>query len=174
MSIIIRPVSSAELGSCVPALTQLLREAVDAGASLGFLPPLARDVATDYWLSLRPALLAGTRLLLAASADGGIVGSGQLSFPSAPNGRHRVRLQKLFVAQAARQRGLGALLMDALHESARERGRSLVLLSARRGDPAERFYRRLGYREIGVVPGYSIGSAGERYDNVDFYRELTV
>jgi acetyltransferase len=85
-----------------------------------------------------------------------------------------VRLQKLFVAQAARQRGLGALLMDALHESARERGRSLVLLSARRGDPAERFYRRLGYREIGVVPGYSIGSAGERYDNVDFYRELTV
>src|SRR5262245_5954025 len=167
-----RHLSSTELGGCVPALTRLLRESVDAGASLGFLSPLATNDARDYWISLRPALEAGTRLLLIASVDGRIVGSGQLVFPDAPNGRHRVELQKLFVGQAVRGRGIGTLLMTALHDASRERGRSLVLLGARRGDSAERLYRRLGYREIGVVPGYSIGPAGERYDNVKFYREL--
>lgn len=174
MSIIAHQVWSGELGGCIPALTKLLRESVDTGASLGFLPPLDADDAHNYWISLRPALQAGTRLLLVASVDGQIVGSGQLLFPLAPNGRHRVELQKLFVAQAVRGRGIGTLLMTALHDASRERGRSLVLLGARRGDSAERFYRRLGYREIGVVPGYSLGSAGERYDNVTFYRELTL
>jgi acetyltransferase len=174
MSIIAHQVWSAELSGCIPALTELLRESVDTGASLGFLPPLDADDAHNYWISLRPALQAGTRLLLVASVDGQIVGSGQLLFPHAPNGRHRVELQKLFVARAVRGRGVGTLLMTALHDASRERGRSLVLLGARRGDSAERFYRRLGYREIGVVPGYSLGPAGERYDNVTFYRELTL
>src|SRR5215510_6624946 len=113
MSIIAHQVWSAELNGCVPALAELLRESVDTGASLGFLPPLDADDAHDYWISLRPALEAGTRLLLVASVDGRIVGSGQLVFPDAPNGRHRVELQKLFVAQAVRGRGIGTLLMTA-------------------------------------------------------------
>ena len=173
MSIIARQVPPTDFDSCVPVLTQLLRESVDTGASLGFLPPLATDDARNYWISLRPALEAGTRILLVASVNGLIVGSGQLVFPHAPNGRHRVELQKLFVAQAVRGRGIGTLLMTALHDAARKRGCSLVLLGARRGDSAERFYRRLGYCEIGVVPGYSFGPAGKRYDNVNFYHQLT-
>src|SRR5262245_19259906 len=172
MSIIAHQVWSAELNGCVPALAELLRESVDTGASLGFLPPLDADDAHDYWISLRPALEAGTRLLFVASVERRIVGSGQVMFLHAPNGRHRAELQKLFVAHAERGQGIGTLLMTTLHDAARERGRSLVLLGARRGDSAERLYRRLGYREIGVVPGYSIGPAGERYDNVNFYREL--
>jgi hypothetical protein len=49
----------------------------------------------------------------------------------------------------------------------------LLLLNTRRGEPAEGFYKRLGYREVGVVPGYSIGPAGERYDTVALYQELS-
>jgi hypothetical protein len=30
----------------------------------------------------------------------------------------------------------------------------------------------LGYRDAGVIPGYSIGMAGERYDHIRLYREL--
>jgi hypothetical protein len=37
---------------------------------------------------------------------------------------------------------------------------------------AETFYKRLGYREAGVIPGWTLGPAGERYTHVTLYREL--
>ena len=33
----------------LPQLTALLQDAVDSGASVGFLPPLGPEVAEDYW-----------------------------------------------------------------------------------------------------------------------------
>ena len=172
MSIIFRLISAAALDSLLPPFVELLREAVNGGAALGFLPPLTHDESRDYWLSLSPELHAGSRLLLAAFTGGRLVGSGQLRIPPWTNGRHRVEIEKVFVAPAMRGRGVGRSLMAALHDTARQRGRSLVLLNARRGGPAEGFYKRLGYREVGVVPGFSAGPAGERYDNVSFYQEL--
>jgi GNAT superfamily N-acetyltransferase len=172
MSIIFRPISHTELDALLPPLVELLREAVNGGAGLGFLPPLTHDDSRDYWLSLRPELQAGSRLLLAAFTGGRLAGSGQLTLPPWTNGRHRAEIQKVFVAAAVRGRGVGRSLMSALHDAARQRGRSLVLLNARRGGSAESFYRRLGYKEVGVVPGFAVGAAGERYDNVSFYQEL--
>jgi acetyltransferase len=172
MPIGIRAVASTELKLLEPALSDLLVDAVANGASLGFLAPLSQEHARSYWLSLRREMLAGTRLLLVANEGDHVVGSGQLVLPSWPNARHRAELQKLFVASTMRGCGIGKLLMMALHGAARTRGRSLILLGARRGAPAEQFYRSLGYREVGVVPGFATGPAGERYDNVSFYKEL--
>ena len=62
--------------------------------------------------------------------------------------------------------------MAALHDAAREHGRSLLLLNTRKDGRAERFYKRLGYREAGVIPGWTLGPAGERYTHVTLYREL--
>jgi len=172
MSVGIRSISPLELDAHIPALVELLRDAVAGGASLGFHSPLHRDVARDYWLIVRRDLQAGTRHLLGAFDADRIIGSGQLALPIWPNAHHRAEVQKLFVADAMRGRGVGRLLVGALHDAARARGRSLILLSARRGGTAEDFYKRLGYKAIGVVPGYSVGSGGERYDNVTFYQEL--
>ena len=170
-SVKIRTVSADELPLLVPTLVQLLVETVDGGASLGFLAPVSPNEAGDYWLSLCPELRANKRLLVGAFTDDGIVGSVQLALPSFPNARHRAELQKLFVSKSLRGQGLGAALVAALHDCARQRGRSLVLLNARRG-VAERFYKPLGYQEIGVIPGYSLGSNGERIDTVSLYQEL--
>src|SRR5215203_1754242 len=172
MSVNISLVSPLELDAHLPALVDLLRATITGGSSLGFLPPLAQDAARDYWLTVRRDLQAGTRLLVAAFEDDRVVGSGQLAIPVWPNAHHRAEVQKLFVAVALRGRGVGRLLMTALHDAARERGRSLILLSTRRGGTTEDFYKALGYQEIGVVPGYSVDAAGERYDNVAFYQEL--
>ena len=141
---------------------------------MGFLPPLTATEGRDYWLSLRPELEAGSRLLLAAFADDRLVGSGQLALSSSPAARHRAELQKLFVASTLRGQGVGRLLLAALHDAARQRGRSLLLLNTRRGQPAENFYKGLGYREAGVLPGWSVGVAGERYDHVTLYQELSL
>lgn len=168
----LRRIAPADLEPVLPALTALLQDAVDGGASLGFHAPLSADDARQYWLSLRPEMYAGTRILLAASVDGCVVGSGQLALASAPNARHRAMVQKLCVLTVARGCGIGRTLMAALHDQARHHGRDLVLLSTRRGDPAERFYKQLGYRDAGIIPRYTVGPDGERYDSVTLYQEL--
>ena len=173
MSISIRPVSPRELESLLPALVELLKDTVNGGVPMGFLPPLTRDEARDYWLSLRPELQAGSRLVLAAFDAYGIVGSGQLLLSPWRNSRHRAELQKIFVATALRGRGVGRLLMTAFHAVARQHGRSLLLLNTRRGEPAEKFYKGLGYGEVGVIPGWTVGPQGERYDHVTLYQELS-
>jgi GNAT superfamily N-acetyltransferase len=168
-----RTVLPTELENLLPALLDLLRDTVNGGTPLGFLPPLTASDGRTYWRSLRPELEAGSRLLLAAFAGDRLVGTGQLSLSPSPNARHRAEMQKLFVATALRGQGVGRLLLSALHEAARRHGRSLLLLNTRRGEPAETFYKGLGYREAGVVPGWSIGMAGERYDHVTLYHELS-
>ncbi len=172
MSLSIRSLSITELVNHLPGLVDLLTDTVNGGASLGFLQPLSQAEARDYWLSLRPDLLAGSRLLLVAHADDRLVGSGQLTFPRWPNAPHRAELQKLLVTPALRGQGVGRSLMTALHDTARQRGRSLLLLNTRRGEPPESFYKGLGYKEVGVVPGYSVGPKGERYDTVALYQEF--
>jgi len=172
MEVSIRSVSHTELEALVPGLVEVLADAVNAGSALGFLAPLDAELARDYWLSLRPELKAGSRLLMVAFAEGRLVGAGQLAIPPWATARHRVELQKLFVAGTLRGRRIGTALVTALHDWAWQHGRSLVMLNTRRGSLAEGFYRTLGYREVGVVPGYSVGSAGERYDTLQLYQEL--
>jgi len=171
MGVEVRAVTAEEFPSLVPALVELFIATVEEGASLGFIPPVAPQTALKYWLTLGPELHAGSRVLIGAFRDGRIAGSGQLLLPSLPNARHRAEVQKLFVDRTLRGCGVGASLMSTLHGCARERGRSLVLLNARR-EVAERFYKPLGYREVGVIPGYSLGSQGERVDTMSLYMEL--
>lgn len=165
-------VASTELEHLLPALVVLLRESVNGGASLGFLPPLPHYEARRYWLSLGPELRGGSRLLFGAYVGDRLAGSGQLALPSWPTARHRAELNKVMVAAALRGHGIGRRLLQAIHDSAWQRGRSLLVLNARRGDPAETFYRRLGYREVGVIPGYMLGPAGKACDNISMYRSL--
>jgi GNAT superfamily N-acetyltransferase len=171
MSVEIRPVTPQESPNLVPTLVNLLIETVAGGAALGFLPPVEPADARHYWLSLTPDLWAESRLLIGAFCDGRIIGSGQLVLPSLPNARHRVELQKLFLSRAFRGHEVGQRLMVALHDAARRHGRWLVLLHARR-PVADRFYRPLGYQEVGVVPGYSLGTSGEDIDSVALYLDL--
>ena len=166
-------IAPAQVDDLLPALVELLVEAVNGGASLGFLPPPRPLECRSYWLSLRGELRAGSRLLFGAWVSDRLVGTGQLALPRWPNGRHRAEVNKVIVASALQGRGLGRALLHGLHEAARQRGRSLVLLNTRRGDRAERFYRGLGYQEAGVIPGYSLGPDGEAYDNLLLYRRLT-
>lgn len=168
----VRRVSAVELEQLLPALVDLLWDAVDAGGALGFLPPLADDEGRGYWRSLLPELERGSRILLAAFVGERMVGSVQLALSPWRSSPYRAEVHKLFVATSLKGRGIGKTLLEAVHEEARQRGRSLLILNARRGDPAERFYRRHGYREAGVIPGYSLGPAGERYDNLIMYREV--
>jgi acetyltransferase len=168
----IRRVSALELKYVITDLVDVFTDTVNGGSPLGFLPPITREVARDYWISLIPELEAGSRILLIASNDTGVVGSGQLALSHRPNSPHRAEVQRLFVARRLRGQGVGASLMHALHDVARQRNRTLILLNTRHGEPPEAFYKALGYTTVGVIPGWTIGRNGERYDHVEMYLEL--
>ena len=125
----VRRIWPSEIELLLPSLVSLLRETVNDGSPLGFIPPITPAQAREYWLSLRPELYAGSRVLLAAFAERRIIGSGQLRLPSVPNGLHRAEVQKVFVGGTRRGRGVGRILMAALHDAALQHGRRSVCCS---------------------------------------------
>ena len=171
-SIGIRAISHTGLDQALPELAILFREVVNETGTLGFLPTMADDESLNYWLSLRADLRAGTRILLAAYDGERIVGSGQLAFPSWPSAHHRAEIHKVFVAKEMRGRGVGGLIVRALQKVAKLRGRTLLLLNARNGGPGERLYLELGFKKVGVIPGYAAGLDGTRHDSGLFYQEI--
>ena len=170
----IKTLSPRELDANLPIFVELLQESVDGGGALGFHAPLAATEAIEYWRALRSEIESGSRVVLAASENGRIVGSGQLALAPWRNARHRASIEKVFVSTALRGRGIAKALINALQDAARLRGRSLLLINARQGGAAEQLYKRMGYREFGVIPGYAVGPGGERWDSVCMYRELAL
>jgi len=149
-------------------LIALLQDAVDSGASVGFLPPLSRDAVSDYWRSVFADLDAGHRRLLGAKDGSRLVGAVQLELARKPNASHRAEVQRLLVLRSVRRQGIGQRLMRQLHELARQNSRTLLVLDTREGDPSELLYRKLGYTRAGVIPDYA-RSADGALDATAFY-----
>lgn len=153
-------------------LEELLIDAVDSGASIGFLPPLRAAEAAEYWNSVMRAMEEGHRVLIAAVEDGKVQGAVQLACETRENGRHRAEAMKLFVHRRARRRGLARQLMLAAEEAARARGITLILMDTRKGGEAEGLCDSLGYVRWGEVPGYARSADGELHATVFYYRTL--
>jgi acetyltransferase len=156
----------------IEQLSDLLIDAVDSGASVGFLPPLSRAEADAYWRSVVDAMLEGSRVLLAAMEGGVLQGSVQLQLEMRANGNHRAEAMKLFVHRRARRRGLAKGLMTAVESTARKSGRTLLLMDTRKGGDAHRMCESLGYAAFGEVPGYARSADGQLHTTVFFYKQL--
>ena len=153
-------------------LVTLLQDAVASGASIGFLPPLSEEEAREYWTSVLEDMTQKKRVLLIARHCAQVVGAVQLELATKANAQHRAEVQKLFVLQHERRRGIGRLLMEAIEPIARERGRTLLVLDTRLGDHAERLYRKLGYVEVGIIPSYAQNATGTLDATIIFYKLL--
>jgi acetyltransferase len=156
----------------IDQLACLLIDAVDSGASVGFLPPLGEADAEDYWRVVIAAIHEGSRVLLVALEDDQIQGSVQLALEMRPNGNHRAEAMKLFVHRRARRRGLAKALMAEVESTARVLGRSLLIMDTRQGGEAEKMCESLGYTRFGEVPGYARSGDGRLHSTVFFYRQL--
>lgn len=170
---IIQRLNEQEATDRIASLIDLLRDAVDSGASISFMPPLLVGEAWDYWEKVIADVSTGCCLLLVVTVDGALAGSVQVALESRPNGAHRAGVQKLMVHRHFRQRGLGKALMQAAEDAVRQAGRSLIVLDTRQGDAAEMLYRKLGYTEAGIIPGYALDADGVPHSTVIFYKQLT-
>lgn len=171
-SVEIAPVTPPEATQILPDLICLLQDAVDAGASVGFLVPLASEEAGAYWRGRIEDVAAGRAVMLVARAHGRIVGSVQLAFATQQNGGHRAEVQRLIVLRSSQRQGIGAALMHAVEREARSHDRTLLLLNTRAGDAPEAFYIRLGYTPFGTVPRFALSPDGTFNTTTFMYRQL--
>ena len=149
-------------------LSDLLIDAVDSGASIGFMPPITEEQALSYWREVIAAMRAGRRLLLVAMEGDLAQGSVQIDLEPRANGNHRAEVIKLFVHRRARRRGLAKALMLEVQSTARRSGRTLLLMDTRQGGEAERMCQSLGYIRYGEVPAYARSGNG-RLDTTSFF-----
>ena len=169
----IESLTAAAVKAHRPALGALLRDAVDSGASVGFLPPIEEADAAAYWDTVAAAIGEGSRVVLAAR-DGelGLVGSAQLDLAMRANARHRAEVSKVMVHRRARRRGIGRALMLALEEHAHRLGRTTLVLDTRQGDPSEALYQALGWTFAGAIPRYARSATGALDATALYYKLL--
>jgi acetyltransferase len=168
----IEELSPTQVPGYLAGLADLLKNAVESGASIGFLPPLAPGEATEYWNEVIAALDSGYRKLLIARENGRVIGAVQLDYASRRNASHRAEVMKLMVHTSARRRGLGRALMEEAARTAARDGRTLLVLDTRSGDPSEQLYQRLGYTTAGVIPGYARSASGDLHTTVIMFKHL--
>jgi GNAT superfamily N-acetyltransferase len=156
----------------IAALSEVLIDCVEGGASVSFMLPLTRERADAFWRNVAADVAAGARALLVAEDAEGICGTVQLVLDLPENQPHRAELVKMLVHHRARRRGLGAALMRAAEAMALDCGRTLLVLDAVTGDAGERLYSRLGWTRVGVIPRYALMPDGRPCATTYFYRDL--
>ncbi|MHA6531267.1 GNAT family N-acetyltransferase [Paenibacillus sp. BAC0078] len=147
-------------------LNRLLIDVVEDGASVGFLPPLAVEDASDYWQGV-----LGPGVLLWVAFEGEtIVGTVQLHYVTKPNGAHRAEIAKLMVHPKHRRKGIAGMLMDTAEQTAAANGRTLLVLDTREGDPSNLLYQSRGFEKAGTIPEYAISHDGNKTGTVFYYK----
>lgn len=134
--------------------------------------PLAPEKAQAFWRRVAGGVAAGQRALLVAEDDAGIVGAVQLVLDQPENQPHRADLSKMLVHRRARRQGLGAALMRAAEQMARDCGKTLLVLDTVTGSDAERLYARMGWVRVGTIPDYALLSHGGLWGTTVYYKAL--
>ena len=129
--LVVEALDAAAAASAERRLAEILVACVAAGASVSFLQPLSPEAARAYWRKVAAEVAAGTRVLLAAWAEGALVGTVQLDLGTPPNQPHRADVAKLLIDPSARRQGIGRALMRRAEQLAQRVGRSLLVLDTR-------------------------------------------
>ncbi|MFE4452681.1 GNAT family N-acetyltransferase [Streptomyces sp. NPDC056796] len=166
------PVSGPELVTYADELAALMIEAVEGGASVGFLAPLDRAAAAAWWRERAAAVGEGSQQVWIARDDERVAGTIGLVRTALPNARHRAEVAKLMVRPSARGRGVGRALLAALERWASTEGLTLLVLDTETGSDAEHLYRAAGWTECGSVPGYAADPYGTPRATTFYYRTL--
>ena len=143
----------------IQGLSDVLIDCVEGGASVSFMRPMTRAKADAFWQATSASVMRGERLVFAARDEAGIVGTVQIILAQPENQPHRGDLAKMLVHRRARRRGLGAALLVAAEQGARDAGKTLLVLDTA-SDEAARLYARNGWQRCGSIPEYALWPDG--------------
>jgi ribosomal-protein-alanine N-acetyltransferase len=83
-----------------------------------------------------------------------------------------VELLLLATTPALRRRGVGAALLRAVEQRARDGGARSLHLEVREGNDAIKLYRQAGLKKVGQRRDYYRGTDGHQFDALTFRREI--
>jgi GNAT superfamily N-acetyltransferase len=155
----------------IEGLSDVLIDCVEGGASVSFMLPMTREKADAFWRSAAEGVARGERIVLAAEDANGIVGTVQVILAQPENQPHRGDVAKMLVHRRARRQGIGAALLAAAERSAREAGKTLLVLDTASGD-AERVYQREGWHRCGTIPDYALWPGGGPCATTFYFKSL--
>lgn len=168
----IRLLHSTQLKPLIPQFVSLLQDVVDNGASVGFLPPLFKAEATEYWQDVYESIQGQSKLLWGAFEAGELVGTIQLNLEPRANGIHRAEIAKVMVPTSQRRKGIAKAMMEAAEAEALRLGRTTLVLDTLEGHAAVLLYQSLGWQTAGVIPKYAIYQDGQQHGTVLMYKLL--
>ncbi|MYM27726.1 GNAT family N-acetyltransferase [Duganella sp. CY15W] len=176
-AVTVRRVSASEASThaetLASALADVLLDCVEGGASVSFMLPMPREKALEFWRGVLAGAARHERILLVAETGAGrIIGTVQLITALPDNQPHRADIAKMLVHRDARRCGVAAQLMAAVDHTAREEGKTVLVLDTVTGGDAERLYQRAGWQAVGVVPNYALMPDGAYCGTTFFYKQL--
>ncbi|MEO8193000.1 MAG: GNAT family N-acetyltransferase [Gemmatimonadales bacterium] len=172
-SVIVRRLSPGDAAACVPALAEVLIDCVEGGASVSFMKPMTVEKATRFWRTVADGVARGERaVLVAEDGEGQILGTVLLVLALPENQPHRAEVAKMLVHRRARRRGIAQRLMVAVEETAREEGKTLLVLDAVTEGDAARLYARAGWQRVGEIPNYALMPDGAFCSTTIFFKAL--
>src|SRR3712207_9101136 len=106
----VRILSPQETQAQVDALSGVLIDCVEGGASVSFMAPLTCERADAFWQGVAEGVAAGERILLVAQdrTGGEIDGTEQLVLRQPENQPPRAEVSKKLVHRKTRRNGVGA------------------------------------------------------------------
>ena len=168
----VRRLEVTEVHSQLDALAAVLHDCVAGGASVSYMAPFSQQEARSAFEGFATEAEQGRRLIVAAFADGELVGTVQVILAVPPNQPHRGEIAKLLVHRSARRRGIAELLMERAEAEARAEGKTLLVLDAVTEGDAARLYARLGWTTVGVIPDYALYPDGRPCDTTVFWKKI--
>ena len=157
----------------VQALSEVLIDCVEGGASVSFMLPMTREKAEAFWRKVAASVERNERIVLVAEdAAGNIVGTVQVVLDLPENQPHRGDVAKMLVHRRARRLGVGATLLSAAEQSALNAGRTLLVLDTVTNTDAYRLYAREGWQRVGEIPNYALWPDGRLCPTTVFYKSL--
>ncbi len=170
--LVVEELDVAAAESAERPLAAMLKACVDSGASVSFLPPLARGEATRFWRKVTHAVGRGEARLFAAWLDGKLCGTVQLGLDMPPNQPHRADIRKMLVSPECRRHGVGRAMLQEVENQAMSAGLRLLVLDTVADGAGEFLYRSLGWSFAGTIPGYALDGQGQPLATRFFFKAL--
>ncbi|WP_019871031.1 GNAT family N-acetyltransferase [Salinispora oceanensis] len=148
-------------------------DVTNAGGAVGFVAPVtAAEVRTIADPTLA-AIADGPDRLLLGYADDRLVAMAIFTDNRFHLKTHYRVLTRVMVHPDCQGEGYGLELMRAAERIGRRWGLAALQITVRDGLGLDRFYRHLGYREVGRLPGALRVAAGDDRDELHMWLDLS-
>jgi GNAT superfamily N-acetyltransferase len=163
-----------------PPLTDALREqivelwtsAVNGGGAIGFVPPVTTAEVLPTAEVEFAGVEAGLNRMLAGLDGDRLVALLFITESPYDLRKHWRVLRRVMVAPDSQGKGYGAALMREAAEVARKLGLIGLEVTVRAGVGTEDFYTKLGYTEVGRLPGVIRVAPGDDRDEIIMWLPL--